>query len=90
MRKLVLTPKLLNSQLSKCFNPNSISHRPSVTGIGRTGRVKIGFEIEPSVFGEDDLFLEFHCCFARFIQFFNGKLKNDMIGDDMPSREIYK
>ena len=44
---------------------------------------KIGFEIEPSVFGEDDLFLEFHCYFASFIQFFNCKLKNDMIGDDM-------
>ena len=34
MRKLVLTPKLLDSQLSKCFNPNSISHRPSVTKLG--------------------------------------------------------
>ena len=62
------TQQVLQSELN--FSPSN-----SVTGVRRTGRVKIGFEIEPSVFGEDDLFLEFHCCFARFIQFFNGKLK---------------
>ena len=68
--------QFLISQLTKRFKSDSISHASSVTKLGSRLNHLV-------VFHEDDLFFEFHCYFACFIQFFNCKLKKNMIRDPM-------
>ena len=70
--------QFLISQLTKRFKSDSISHSNFVTELGSRLNHLV-------VFHEDDLFLEFHCYFACFIQFFNCKLKNDMRSDGITS-----